>query len=294
MNDTGLAEPLDASVLEELLACEDYPFIRRAYWVLLGREPDPGGLANYLDRLRSGTPKVQVLAELARSPEGRAKGTLAPDRTLPEVVQPAPPAPATPGVMTYDELLAKDAQAFLACAYRTLLGRDPDPDGLQFYSGLLRTGVPKIQILAQLRYSEECAARTRGSRQDRHPIFQRLDREVWKFHLGRLPILGRLIRAAWGVEGSSPVEVRLRRLEFLLASSLAPEEALLRIPEAPAQLPGDPAGKISVTPPESMNGQAPPILNPPAVTAPATASLRSLPLPAHWGEESGPWQSMPQ
>ena len=61
-------------MLAELLACEDYPFIRRAYWALLGREPDPGGLANYLERLRSGTPKVQVLSELAHSPEGRTKG----------------------------------------------------------------------------------------------------------------------------------------------------------------------------------------------------------------------------
>ena len=163
---------MDAELLAELSGCDDHSFIRRAYWVLLGREPDSGGLANYLERLRSGSPKLQVLSELAQSPEGLAQSSE--DRTQ-RLVEQNPMVPAegpapnplrtvTRVAGTLDELLANHGQAFIACAYQTLLGRDPDPDGLRFYLAELRNGFSKIQVLAQLHRSEECRTRFRENR----------------------------------------------------------------------------------------------------------------------------------
>src|SRR5882762_2321065 len=119
--------PLDEGMLADLLACDDYSFVRRAYRVSLGREPDPGGLANYLDRLRSGTPKLQVLSELAQSPEGMGNGA----RISADVI-PAPasvPLRSTAEIVgTWDQLLACHGRAFIARAYQSLLGRNPDSD----------------------------------------------------------------------------------------------------------------------------------------------------------------------
>ncbi len=60
---------------------------------------------------------------------------------------------------TLDELLSYPDQPFVLCAFRTLLGRDPDQEGLNYYLGRVRSGYAKIQILRQLRRSPECALR---------------------------------------------------------------------------------------------------------------------------------------
>ena len=49
-------------------------FIESAYRVLLGRQPDPAGLANFRGRLSEGVSKSRILQEIAGSPEGIAKG----------------------------------------------------------------------------------------------------------------------------------------------------------------------------------------------------------------------------
>lgn len=56
---------------------------------------------------------------------------------------------------TLDELLSCHDRRFVLCAFRTLLDRTPDPEGLNYYLGRLRTGFSKILILKQLRDSEE-------------------------------------------------------------------------------------------------------------------------------------------
>ena len=56
---------------------------------------------------------------------------------------------------TLDELLSYHDRHFVCCAYRTLLGREPDPDGLNYYLNRLRAGYSKIRILQQLRHSSE-------------------------------------------------------------------------------------------------------------------------------------------
>jgi FkbM family methyltransferase len=54
-----------------LLAPHDAEFIWTAYEAVLGRAPDPEGSAYYLNRLRSGVHKLEILKQLSRSSEGR-------------------------------------------------------------------------------------------------------------------------------------------------------------------------------------------------------------------------------
>jgi FkbM family methyltransferase len=69
---TATHMPINASTLSELLAFHDQQFVRCAYQTLLGRAPDPEGFSYYLNRIRSGFSKVQILAQLRLSPEGKA------------------------------------------------------------------------------------------------------------------------------------------------------------------------------------------------------------------------------
>jgi len=63
-----------ALTLDELLLLDDEPFVRAAYQTLLGRPVDDSGLRNYIGQVRRGVAKEEVITELARSPEGRARG----------------------------------------------------------------------------------------------------------------------------------------------------------------------------------------------------------------------------
>jgi hypothetical protein len=58
--------------LSWLLNRDGSAFVGEAYRVLLRREPDVAGLQYYNERLRAGTPKLQILQELSSSPEGRS------------------------------------------------------------------------------------------------------------------------------------------------------------------------------------------------------------------------------
>jgi FkbM family methyltransferase len=113
---------------------------------------------------------------------------------------------------TLDELLACHEQQFVRCAFQTLLGRDPDPEGLGYYLGRLRTGFSKMRIVAQLRLSKEGkahAAKLPG-----------LDIAVQRHQKGQYPLIGWLFRRLNGGEGNHPTERKLRSIEnqlFLLS-----------------------------------------------------------------------------
>jgi hypothetical protein len=267
------------------MACDDYSFVRRAYWVLLGREPDPGGLTNYLDRLRSGTPKLQVLSELAQSPEGKAKGAVKSDDAI-TAASTAVILSNTAGVAaTWDQLLGHHGRAFITCAYQTLLGRNPDPEGLQLYLAQLCSGVAKIQILGQLRHSAEYKTRTRG--QKKQPLVRHLDREAMKLRLASLPLFGWILKAALGVDGNSPMEIRLRRIEYQLLSASRENDISPQLQEANSSpIPPDRERKIEQ--PKSVMHPIPrDIADAPSLaTTPVVATLRSLPMPTNWKKET--------
>jgi FkbM family methyltransferase len=72
-------------------------------------------------------------------------------------VKPAPPV-APPEVRPaghVQELLALNGEVFVTGAYKTLLHRQPDADGLAHYLAELNAGVSKMAILARLRNSPE-------------------------------------------------------------------------------------------------------------------------------------------
>lgn len=62
--------PADAAELLELNGVE---FVKHAYRMVLGREPDPVGLAGYLQQLRLGLPRDYLLLTMTESREGRER-----------------------------------------------------------------------------------------------------------------------------------------------------------------------------------------------------------------------------
>jgi FkbM family methyltransferase len=73
----GPIEP-ESMTLDDLLDLHDETFVRRAYQLLLHREADPVGLRHYTRRIRRGSTRIKVLAELAGSPEARGTGSSLP------------------------------------------------------------------------------------------------------------------------------------------------------------------------------------------------------------------------
>jgi hypothetical protein len=57
---------------DQLLVLYDEAFVRSAYLNVLGRQPDPAGLASFLLQTRKGVDREQLIAALALSDEGRA------------------------------------------------------------------------------------------------------------------------------------------------------------------------------------------------------------------------------
>ena len=70
MNEPSLQSSIHS--LEEILELHDEAFVKAAYRSILGRAPDLGGLQNYLSQVRAGVNKIQILRDLAQSPEGVA------------------------------------------------------------------------------------------------------------------------------------------------------------------------------------------------------------------------------
>jgi hypothetical protein len=93
------------------------------------------------------------------------------------------------------ELLAWDDVDFVRCAYVTVLGRQPDPEGETYYTGRIRRGHSKMEILWQLRRSAE------GPNHD--PGIAGFDRALGRAKSERSRLSGLLVRAFTGGEGDS-------------------------------------------------------------------------------------------
>jgi GT2 family glycosyltransferase len=140
---------------QELLHLEDQAFVEQAYVEALGRASDAAGLKNYLERIRGGVSKAQVLAELRDSDEGRRHASR---RGRPFGTRASSPtsarsfAAATPQVR---DLLRLSDPAFVERAYRLVLGRGVDPSGRANYLQELRVGVSRLDVLHELLQSAE-------------------------------------------------------------------------------------------------------------------------------------------
>ncbi|MGF6987080.1 hypothetical protein QFZ99_006621 [Paraburkholderia atlantica] len=89
-----------------------------------------------------------------------------------------------------NELLSETDEAFINCAYRTLLRREPDVNGFGYYVQRLRNGIEKSEIIAQLALSKEGRARNVDL-----PGLQSLLRTHW---WRNLPVVGNLLRRNTG------------------------------------------------------------------------------------------------
>jgi hypothetical protein len=96
--------------------------ITRMYREVLGRDPDAGGLNHYRQLWREGWTQGRIRDDMRRSPEGRDAGV----------------------------------RNAITRAYRELLGRDPDPDGLANYERLMRDrGFSERDLRQSIMNSEE-------------------------------------------------------------------------------------------------------------------------------------------
>lgn len=106
---------------------------------------------------------------------------------------------------TLDDLLAYHDQAFIHCAYQTLLGRSPDQEGLRYYLGRLRAGFSKTELLAQLSLSKEGMAYA--------ATLPDLNKAIRPYRMRRLPLIGWLFKLISGSEGNGSTERKLRSME---------------------------------------------------------------------------------
>ena len=108
-------------------------------------------------------------------------------------------------ISTLPELLACNDQQFVHCAYETLLRREPDPEGMAYYLGRLRTGFSKMTVVAQLRLSDEG--------KNYVPDLPDLDAAIKRHQKGRYPLIGWFFRQFSNMDGDSSSERRLRAIQ---------------------------------------------------------------------------------
>jgi hypothetical protein len=103
--------------------------VKRAYQDILGRDPDYNGLVQYRNQITDqGWDEHEVREALRRSPEYRQKNTMT----------------------------RQKAEEIVTRAYRSVLGRDPDPAGMENYvQGVLTKHWSEADVARDLRNSDE-------------------------------------------------------------------------------------------------------------------------------------------
>lgn len=119
--------------------------VAHAYDVLLGREADAEGMATYCTMLRKGERLAALVRSIVASPESREK-----NRTGSTAFRNADKA-------TPDEVIA------IRLAYLRWLGREPEPEGVQYYLAAIRNGMSFIECSLSIESSEEARARLEAS-----------------------------------------------------------------------------------------------------------------------------------
>lgn len=102
------------------------------YRAVLGREPDTAGLWSYVARLRGGASRGQLFLDVVHSEEYRGRT-----------------------VAGLAHLHDGTDEEFLRATYRTLLLRDPDEGGLDYFAGQLRAGAARTDVARELASSDE-------------------------------------------------------------------------------------------------------------------------------------------
>lgn len=101
-----------------------------------------------------------------------------------------------------DELLAYHDADFVHCAYITLLGRAPDPEGMHYYLERVRAGRAKIAIINQIVSSSE------GKRNS--VKITGLNQVLSRYRWGKMPIVGSVIRS---ITRHDDISCQIRQIE---------------------------------------------------------------------------------
>ena len=124
--------------LDHLLGLSGEQFLQTAYQAILKRPADPAGLKWYLRRLANGYSKSSVLYDLYNSAE---KMETRENRHL------------------VRETERFSDEEFLLAAYQRILGRAPDPNGLQHYLSILNKSGDRLQVARAISRSKEAMSR---------------------------------------------------------------------------------------------------------------------------------------
>jgi len=115
---------------------------------------------------------------------------------------------------TLAKLLALDGHHFVESAYKSLLKREPDLEGKNYYLSRLEAGYSKMQIICQLRFSKEG--------QKHNPNLSGLDSAIKKQRRSQNPLVGWIFSAIDKTENNNSNSRKLRAIEYKI-SNLANE-----------------------------------------------------------------------
>lgn len=131
------------------------------------------------------------------------------------------------------ELLRFEDEAFLQQAYRSLLHRMPEPEGLEFWlHKLRRLGWSKVDILWSIRSSREGQVHgvpIRGLK-PRYLLYR-----IWKAAL-RIPVFGWMLRWCWSLIRLPRLSMTVARLERELRAEATEQEKLTSLQEGVTSL----------------------------------------------------------
>lgn len=190
--------PDNNSFLKALFAKDDLRFLKAIYWLFLDRKIDAEGRRSYLRDLREGIGRSAVLTAISGSQEAREKA-----RAVPVVLSRIIARGTNPFIL--GELARLEDQAFIKLAYRTILRREVDDDGIALYSALLLDGRSRDAILRDLRTSPE------GRRVAAD--LPEIDRAIARSRLARIPVLGRFARKSPFTSERVSMREALHRIE---------------------------------------------------------------------------------
>jgi SAM-dependent methyltransferase len=160
------------------------------------------GIEDLMERVRAEVTRRRTVQATEHDREGDGRE---PIERLPRWLPSSRQLPAK-AAYSLDELLQFADEEFVATAYRVLLRRPPDAEGMSHYVDALRNGyLSKVQILGAIRFSEE------GRKTDVHVDGLMIP---YKLHgLRRIPLFGRLLAFASAVVNLSWLSRYLQTME---------------------------------------------------------------------------------
>jgi FkbM family methyltransferase len=196
-------------------------------------KPENPATANGFDSIAIPSPMAQEVLSVAINP---FRSESQPVKTQPEFSEPtmhtsqeATHLTSSSIASSLNELLAYHDRDFVHCAYRTLLGRAPDPEGLEYSLNRLRLGFSKIQVLSQLRLSPE--GKAQGAE------IPGLDNAIRQLQKEKYPLIGWLFKLHSGEESNHPRARKMRAIENqLLLLRLQNDQHFRQIGNAIAEL----------------------------------------------------------